>query len=827
MCLAGGKAPPQTGAMMTRMQKLMLAGLIALAGWQAPARAESLTDVAAALDAAGAGNWDAARAAAARSGPLAGQMVAWHALRAGQGEFADYLAFLRDHGDWPGLDLLMLQAEARLPAAPRHEDVRALFAGRPPQTARGATALIAALGDDAPAARAEANRAWTTLKMTPDEESAFLTAHRDLIDDADSRIFALLDQGEWQAAQSALPRITAEARPLAQARIATQARQSGADALILALPQPARDDPGLAMDRFRWRVQAKRHDLAQELMLAQSTSAETLRRPEIWAGARRDYARASLRDGDWAAAEAIAAPHHLPPGSEAFADLEFLAGYAALRGGAPDRALRHFTHLADGSTGVVSQSRALYWQGRAHDAAGDVDAATAAYQAAAGMQSSYYGQLAAERIGAPPDPDLSIPGRAEAALPQWRHADLRENTVFQAGVWAFAAGQPDLGQRFFLHLSETAPPEDIGRMARLTLEMHYPWHALRLAKRAAGRGVVYPAAYFPLTGLEVEGLDLPPELVMAISRQESEFNHGVSSHAGALGLMQLMPGTAEQMARKLGVDYDRARLTRDALYNARLGTAYLTTLRDRFGPSSALVAAGYNAGPGRSRQWTERFGDIRGGADPVDWVEMIPFDETRNYVMRVTEALPVYRARITGAPVAPTPTRDLTGDGFIPPPPKPVQTLKEVLTRSLIPPRPGTPLSAAAARFTEPGEAPPSRPMPRPGTVAMGAEGAEKDVSEAAETGEADAGADRLESDAEASGSAVQQAESPGPNGMEAEAGPDSDMTGAAALDLPGTDTSERDRSGTDAAAPEPSTTDAATSPEAGLTPAPDRPGTL
>ncbi|MEF9605581.1 lytic transglycosylase domain-containing protein, partial [Paracoccus sp. PXZ] len=315
-------------------------------------------------------------------------------------------------------------------------------------------------------------------------------------------------------------------------------------------------------------------------------------------------------------------------------------------GGAPDRALGHFRALEKAVASPISLSRAHYWQGRALEAGGDQAGADAAYAGAAEYQSAWYGQLAAEKLGLPMLPELAVAGRSEATLPDWRGSALRDNPVWQAGTWLLAAGEPDQGARFFLHLAETAAPEDIGRMARMMLEMRLPWHALRLAKAAAAKGAVYPAAYFPLTGLESSPLGLPPELVMAIARRESEFNHTVSSHAGALGLMQVMPDTARSMARKVGEPFDQARLTRDAAYNARLGAAYLAGLRERFGPSIALVAAGYNAGPGRSARWLGEFGDLRGEVDPVDWVEMIPFDETRNYVMRVAEALPIYRARI-------------------------------------------------------------------------------------------------------------------------------------------------------------------------------------
>jgi soluble lytic murein transglycosylase len=157
-------------------------------------------------------------------------------------------------------------------------------------------------------------------------------------------------------------------------------------------------------------------------------------------------------------------------------------------------------------------------------------------------------------------------------------------------------------------------------------------------------------AYFPLSGLESLDLGVPAELALAIVRRESEFNPGAGSGAGARGLMQLMPGTAQMMAEKLAVSYSAERLMTDPDYNARLGAAYLAALRDEFGPSLVLVAAGYNAGPGRPRRWIQERGDPRlGSVDVVDWVEMIPFAETRNYVMRVAESVVVYRARLYGA----------------------------------------------------------------------------------------------------------------------------------------------------------------------------------
>ncbi|MBV0891887.1 lytic transglycosylase domain-containing protein [Paracoccus sp. Z118] len=682
------------------------AGLAALAVAAAlplarPALAEDGAALSRAWAAAGARDWTAAQQAAAQSGPIAADLVQWQKLRTGQGTWPEFRDFAARNPDWPSMDLIHRHGDARLrPGLPAGETL-AWFGERRPTTLSAELALLAALETTGPkAAEAEAIRFWTETPLSRGELAAFLAPRADLLARHHAaRTARLLDQGEWAAAElMVMPSVAAPpSRPpqrtgepaaamiepaptpalvtgpeadLARARIALQAEQSGVDNLITALPPEQRGDAGLAMDRFLWRVKAKQTDLARELLLERSTSAEALRDPVRWATFRVDHARAALRAGDWALAERLAANHFLPPERAQYSDLEWLAGYAALRAGATDRALGLFQHLETVVGSPISVARALYWQGRAMEAAGDEAGSTAAYRQAARHQSAWYGQLAAERLGLPMDPQLALQGPAVDSLPDWRGAPMREADVWQAALWLVSAGDPATAQRFLLHLAQTAPAEDIARMSRLMMELRRPWDALRLAKQAAGKGGIFPAAYYPLTGLENGELGLPPELVLAIARQESEFNHTVSSHVGARGLMQVMPGTARDMARKIGEPFDLPRLTTDAAYNARLGAAYLQGLRDRFGPSIALVAAGYNAGPGRSTRWLREFGDLRvaGGTDPVDWVEMIPFDETRNYVMRVGEALPIYRARISGKAVPLMPTWDLQGGGIIPVP---------------------------------------------------------------------------------------------------------------------------------------------------------------
>ena len=646
---------------MRLLRDMVAAGLLMLATL-APARAEDAGAMALALSAAEAKDWVTARDAARRSGPMAEALVGWQALRAGYGTPGDYIDFVRANDDWPGLALLRERGDAKLRPDLPPQDIRDWFGDRLPDTLAAENAYIATL--DPQAARAERARFWTAVPLTAPEEAAFLAAHGpELTPLMTARAVAMLDRREWAQAERLLPRLPEPDRPLLAARIALQAGRAGVDDLIQALPADARADPGLTMDRYLWRVGAKQHEGAQALMLEASTSAQALRDPAVWAPMRVDYARLAMRNGDWSRAEALARPHFLPPDNRHYADLEWLAGFAALKTGAADRALANFRHLETVVGSQISRSRAFYWQGRAHEALGD-GAADKAFAKAAELPGTYYGQLAAERIGATMPADYATPG----PLPDWRASPLGGNGVFQAGLWLLATGRADEAQRFFLHLSETADPQDTLRMARLMYEAGMPWHGLRLSKRAADKGLIHPAAHFPLTGLQDADLEVPPELVLSIARQESEFNPAARSPVGARGLMQVMPATAEQMARQIREPYDAARLTTDGAYNARLGAAYLAGLRDRFGASTALTASGYNAGPGRPARWLRDFGDLRRDADPVEWVELIPFDETRNYVMRVTEAMPIYRARILGHPAPIVPTWDLTGGGLMPPP---------------------------------------------------------------------------------------------------------------------------------------------------------------
>ncbi|RYH09916.1 lytic transglycosylase domain-containing protein [Tropicimonas sp. IMCC6043] len=602
-----------------------------------------------ALDAAAVGNWRAAMVAARPTGPEGRDLIDWLRLRqGGQADFDAYRDFLSRRPDWPGLDLLRTRGEGSIPEEAVPAEVIAYFNGDLPETGTGVLRLVdayLALGQTGDA-EATAVMAWRTRTLTAETEDALLERFGKVLADSHaSRLDDLLWRGQESAARRNIARAPEGWSELAEARLALADRAPGVDAKISAVPDALQEDAGLAYERFIWRARKGRHDEAIALINARSRSPEALGRPEEWSNWRRIYARRALRDGNAEEAYALASRHFLVGGAS-FADLEWLAGYIALRHlNDPELALLHFDRFEAAVQTPISLGRAGYWRGRAFDAMGDAAAAKEAYTLGAKHQTSFYGLLAAEAAGLPMDPTLD----GSESFPPLEDSPLRGNSVLVAGLLLLDAGDLALSERFLTHLVESLDREQAGTLASLMLSLDQPHIALMIAKRATQNQIVLPAAYFPLSPLMERDLPVARDLALAIARRESEFDPVVVSPAGARGLMQLMPGTARDVSGVLEISYDRDALTADPAYNVTLGTAYLAGLIERFGPAPVLVSVGYNAGPGRSTDWMEDRGDPRNpDVDIVDWIEMIPFRETRNYVMRVTESIMVYRARLNG-----------------------------------------------------------------------------------------------------------------------------------------------------------------------------------
>jgi soluble lytic murein transglycosylase len=652
---------------MTRI----LAALTILLTLAHPAWAERPRPLGWALEAMRSGNWANAARIAERDGEVAADIIEWHRLRAGGGDYEDVLAFLERRPDWPGEAYLRLQAEEKVIAAGQ-EAVLSFFADGRPQTGKGVLALAEALMAEGRTEEAEKRlvSAWRGMSMNASDQAAFAEAHPELLKPHhEARLEMLLWEGEWGDARRLYDLVSDDAEALAEVRIALQKREGDVNAMIDALPKDRLSDPGLAHDRFEWRLRKGLTESATELMLETSVSAEALGRPGAWANRRRALARADMRAGNAERAYQLASRHYLTDGSH-YADLEWLSGYLALRFlDDPRTAYQHFQNHDAAVQSPISQGRAGYWQGRALEAMGDPEGASVAYAEGAKYQTSFYGLLAAEKASIPFDAAL------EGAPPaqDWRQSPLADRPLFQAGLLLQASGELNLAERFWTHLAESLPEEELALLGQAAIDADQPHLAVMIGKRAAQRGLEVAAPYYPLHSLVEMDLPIAPEMALAIARRESEFDPVVISHAGARGLMQLLPGTAQDVASDLsiGSQHSTERLTENPDYNARLGSTYLAQMARRFDGNVVMVSAAYNAGPARPPRWIAQFGDPRrGDIDVVDWIEMVPFRETQNYIMRVAESLPVYRARLGLDPLPIPFSEELTGATLKPLPPE-------------------------------------------------------------------------------------------------------------------------------------------------------------
>ncbi len=608
-----------------------------------------------ALEATAIGDWAGSKDLASQSHSLVVMdIVLWTRLRDGAGNWDEYGRFLVRHPDWPGLQTLRRAAERQMPQGLPPEQVTAFFAAEPPQTGIGVLRLAdayATLGREAEA-EAAIDGAWREFSMSGPERTAVLARWKKVLtpEAHRARLDMLLWRGLTGEAEAMLPLVDEDWQRLAQARIATRRDAEGLQYLINTVPAKFKTDPGLAYERYLYRVDKRRWQDAEAYLLEASTSATRLGRPDFWMERRANLARQALEDGDVEGAYRIAAQNFGSAGAD-YADSEWVAGYIALtRMDDPKRAIGHFTLFSSAVSTPISLGRAGYWLGLAYQKAGDPAAAEAAFRMGAENQTSFYGQLAAEKLAGPPDARLAGTG----VVPDWRAEPFMDSSLVKAAYVLHLADDDRRASQFFRHAAEGKPAEIRAALAQMAIDIGRPQIGIRIAKDAASEGIIIADQYYPLHAIASGTWKVPTEYAMAIARQESELNASAASSAGARGLMQLMPATAEHMAAAAGLPYVQARLTTDPLYNARLGTEYLARMLARYDGSYVLATAAYNAGPGRVDQWLEVNGDPRKpGVDPVIWIESIPYTETRNYVMRVLESLHVYRARLKGqaAPV--------------------------------------------------------------------------------------------------------------------------------------------------------------------------------
>lgn len=622
------------------------------------------------LAAAASGDWAGlAQLRDGASDPLVRRMLQWRWAASTDAPlyFSDIARALNELERWPGRNVMRTRAEQAIydSTLSASERVAFLRSEGGPQTGDGRIALAIALKETGQRGEASeiARAAWRESALTSTAEDRALAEFSSVFTSEDhaARVDGLLWRDQRSAAQRLLPRLNGADRAVANARIAMQTRQRrGLQAAVDGVPASRADHPGFLFDRTQYRRRTGNPQDALPLAVQiDAREAPLAARDEIFRE-RRLYVPRALRAGDARTAYRLVTNHGLTSG-ESFADAEWLAGWLSLRFlNEPQRAAEHFAHLSENVSAPVSRSRALYWRAEAARALRQNSEAEALYNQAAAYSFTYYGQLAATRGGR--EATLALAPTAQvtdAARNRFEHREL----VRALRVMAEVGAQRDFESIAF-YLDDTLDdPMELELLSQMAREQSYHRTALRSAKAGLFRNVVAANAAYPLIELpqRVHSAGRPePALVLAIIRQESEFDIGAISSANARGLMQLIPSTAQAQARREGLTFQRGALTTDPQYNMTLGSAHLADLVDDFGGSYVLAIAAYNAGSTNVRNWIAEWGDPRSSSvDTVDWIEQIPFSETRNYVQRVTENLQVYRHRLAGAPTPITLERDL------------------------------------------------------------------------------------------------------------------------------------------------------------------------
>jgi soluble lytic murein transglycosylase len=619
------------------------AGLATLSAGGALAQAGQGHGFRQALALAGRGNWAEAEAQVGAAS-LAGKIIRWLKLVSGPIEPDEAAGFLSANPDWPSADAIRRRAEAVLASGGSDDAVRLWAQKFPPLSAPFRLRLAEIL----PPAEAQAQARTGWIELVPDEaaERRALDRVGPLLSANDhiARFDRLAWSGQPQAAGRMLPLLPAGYAPTARAALELLAGRDAPDG------DPA--NATIFVRRARLLRTTDRDAEALAWWQRAPRPAEPERAAGIWAE-RQAMARRTLRLGDPAGALRVAGAHGLSGSAEPHLDALFLTGWLALRfNGDPRTAARAFDALSQVAVAPISVARGRYWRGRAA-AALDQDALPH-YRAAAAHPATYYGQLAILALG---EGEQGIADRLKT-LPQ-PTPDPAVMQAFLGRELARAArildnaGERSRARLFLLRLEQLAPDAaDRANAAALAAAIGRVDVGVEIARRVGpkdGATLLEAGWPAPFTPAATDGVE--PALVLALIRQESNFDHQAVSPAGARGLMQLMPATARNTAKRIGVATTPTRLTAEPSHNMALGTAYLAEQLAYFDQAIPLALAAYNAGPHRVTQWLADAGDPRigaklGGADPIDWVERIPFSETRNYVQRVVESVLVYRARL-------------------------------------------------------------------------------------------------------------------------------------------------------------------------------------
>ena len=606
------------------------------------------------LAAASAGRWTQVNEATSRiNDPVAKDILRWVQATKNRNASLETLEYVhKNMSDWPRLTGVRAEAERRMfDEKWTAKRILAWFGQTEPVSGEGRATLARAhyaIGNE-DLGNKYLGLAWRESRLTRDRQKEIYKLYKNRLtkEDHAARADHLIWLGprHYNKAQGLLSLMSRNDRALMNARMKLHNNSSGMDAAIDAVPRSLQEDPGLVYERARWRRRKKTKSYALPVYLSVREAPKSeIGRKAMWRE-KKIMIYWAIKEKKMKEAYQLTLHHGLNRGTE-FAEAEFLAGWLALTEmREPNRALPHFERLRDNVSSPISLARANYWIGRTHEALQDGQQ-DMHYRIAAQYPNTYYGQLAGLEVEGGTH-QVSLPPEfvSEASKIEFQ-SDNRVRALHLLGE----AGEERLFSQLAYHLDDEVDSLDkLSLLSELASDYGFMRPSIRAAKQSGRFQAMLTESGYPT----VSAIDALPAseferaFVYAIARQESEFAPNAVSTAKAYGMMQMIDATAKATARKHRVEYSRERMSSDGYYAAKMGAHHLNDLLDKWDGSYILTAVSYNAGPNRASKWIKDYGDPRSGEiDPIDWVEKIPFSETRNYVQRVLENMQVYRARL-------------------------------------------------------------------------------------------------------------------------------------------------------------------------------------
>ena len=610
------------------------------------------------------GNWEEARVKIAQSrDPLASKIYLWlQLINVNEAEWTNELfiklsRFIQNNPEWPKIEKMKLRAEGVMPEDLSSTEVLEWYSDFSPKTSYGMGRYIDAMIIEGKRNKVQKFVAewWADTSISRKNQRSFSRKYGNYLTlDAHLKRFdALLLNGDYNSALI-IANILGQGYPeLAAARIAlSKNKGSGLARLIDNVPRYLKNDPGLLYERLRWRRKRNLDSGAIDILL-NTPAADFVSNKEAWWKERHIIIRRLLEKGEHEKAYKVA-ENHIQKEGFSYAQAQWVSGWLALRFmNKPEQAYERFTAFYQKVKTPVSKARAAYWSGLTAQDLKQENLARDWYKKAAEFKTVFYGQMA----GAALSKSDGLPKSTHISLSGSERSNYKKNELIQAYDLFDEAGLTGKSEAFlYSFLYDEATPKSYKFAAEMVSAKGNYYGAVKIAKKAKMKGFFLTKQSYPTITKYLADMDTVEwALVHALIRQESMFDPKAKSHAGARGLMQLMPATAREVSKKIGAGYRRSWLTSKPKYNILIGGTYIRQLLDRYDGSYPLAIAAYNAGPSRVNTWLTMFGDPRiGEVDPIDWIELIPIYETRNYVQRVMEGIYIYRLRLKRVQQKPT-----------------------------------------------------------------------------------------------------------------------------------------------------------------------------